>query len=213
MTPKERGITTTAQNIYWTKDPHSTIRLAVPIDPTLVAAIVSAIVAFAVLGLDRLFIEPRKWLRRYETRMDERAIALHCWLISILKACREKAKRQEEQRSKPSEPHLLESADIWKLEEIFEKKSYLLSDALKRKWYDLQRKDEFFEMIRVRHREEYKFPLLKTPQGELLGEFQGPTMRHEVVGADLTDMEKQAEDDLAALQDRYERLAGFRLTS
>jgi hypothetical protein len=157
--------------------------------------------------LDRFFIEPRKWLKRYQTRVYEESIELHCWLISILKACREKAKRQEDKRTKPIQPHLLESADIWKLEEILEKKGYLLSDALKRRWYDLQRQDQMFEMMRVRYRDQDKFPAFKTPQGEI----EMPAMRHEVISVDLTDMEKQAGDDLGTLQDRYERLTGFRL--
>jgi len=181
--------------------------LTTPVDPTLVAAVVSAIVAFAILGLDRFFIEPRKWVKRYQTTVVEQSIEVHCWLISVFKACRQKAKRQEEKRTKPIQPHLLESADIWKLEEILEKKAYLLSDALKSKWYDLQRQDQFFEMMRVRYREERKFPTFKTPHGEM----EMPAMKHEVISVDLTEMEKQAEDDLAALQDRYERLTGFRL--
>jgi hypothetical protein len=181
--------------------------LVAPVDPTFLAAVVSAIVAFAVLGLDKFFIEPRKWLKRYQIRVDEKAIGLHWWLISILKACREKAMRQIEEGSKPVQPHLLESVDIWKLEEIFEKKAYLLSDALKRKWYDLQRQDKFFELIRVRYRDEDRFPTVKTPQGEL----QVPSMRHEVIAIDLTSMEKQAEEDLASFQGRHERLTGFRL--
>jgi hypothetical protein len=180
---------------------------APPVDPTLLAAVVSALVAFAVLGLDKFFIEPRKWLKRYQIRVVEKAIGLHWWLISILKACREKAMRQIEEGSKPAQPHLLESADIWKFEEIFEKKSYLLSDALKSKWYGLQRQDKFFELIRVRYRDQDKFPTVKTPQGEM----EMPAMRHEVISVDLMDMEKQAENDLANLQDRYQRLTGFRL--
>jgi len=180
--------------------------LAGLVDPTLLAAVVSAIVAFAVLGLDKFFIEPRKWLKRYQTRVWEESIELHYWLISILSACKEKGKRQEENRVKPIQ-HLLESADIWKLEEIFEKKTYLLSDALRSKWYDLQKQDQFFEMMRVRYRDEDRFPSFKTPQGEM----EIPAMKHELLSVDLTDMEKQAKDDLVRLQDRYERLTGFRL--
>jgi hypothetical protein len=181
--------------------------LVVPVDPTLLAAVVSAIVAFAVLGLDKFFIEPRKWLNRYHTRVDEEAIGVHSWLISILKACREKAKRQIKEGSKPAQPHLLESADIWKLEEIFEKKAYLLSDALKRTWYDLQKHDKSLELTHVRYRDEVMLPTIKTPTID----FHSPPMRYNVIAVDLTSMEKQAEDDLASLQGRYERMTGFRL--
>ena len=47
--------------------------LVAPVDPTFLAAVVSAIVAFAILGLDKFFIEPRKWLKRYQIRVYEKS--------------------------------------------------------------------------------------------------------------------------------------------
>ena len=117
---------------------------------TLTAAVVSAVVAFAILGLDRFLIEPRKWRVRYVVRQLEKSIQVHAWLLSILRACQEKAKRTPEVEAKL--PHLLESDDVRKLEDIFEKNAYSLSKELKQTWYDAQRKDTTFLFDAVKHR-------------------------------------------------------------
>jgi hypothetical protein len=105
-------------------------------------------------------------------------------------------------------PHLLESSDIWTLEEIFGKRAYLLSDRLKQTWYDLQKKDTFFTMLGVKHRRTiFKGPSVKIDESTIL-----PTTetKEEVIGADLTEMQKQAEDDFHQLQARYARVSGFK---
>jgi hypothetical protein len=180
------------------------------IDSNLLSAIIAAVVAFTILFLDRIFIEPRKWTSRYEIRTLEKALEVHGWLLSVLNACEEKAKRQAEKRATPPS-HLLESADILQLEGIFGKKAYLLSERLKQTWYDLQRKDAYFGMMKVRNRETiplepivsrnpWPSPFVLTPR----------SMKHEIIDADLTDMQKQAEADFAALKSRYTKLTRFK---
>ena len=178
---------------------------SVTIDSTLLSAIIAATVAFIILTVDRLVIEPKTWHRRYEIRWLEKQIQVHEWLLTILYACREKAKRQAEKRTNPL-PHLLESADIGKLEVIFEKNAYLLGDKLRTTWYDLQGRDTYFELARVRHRDVDNVPPIQTVGGATV-EF--PPRKHEVISDDLTEMEKQAEDAMATLRSTYRKLTGF----
>jgi hypothetical protein len=165
------------------------------IDPNILSAIIAAVVAFIVLLLDKLLIEPRKWTARYEIRTLEKALEAHGWLLSVLKACEEKAKRQAEKRANPP-PHLLESADILQLEEIFGKKAYLLSEKLKQTWYDLQRKDAYFEMMKVRNQETIPIPPLIPDT--MFASITPQSVKHQVVAADLMEMQKQAERDFTA---------------
>ena len=156
-------------------------------DSTVWAAAVSAVVAFLILAIDRLWIEPRKWRSRYQVKSLEAAIEIHEWLVSVLKACREKAERTPQRPDKP--PHLLESDDIRKLEDILEKKAYLLSKKLKQTWYEAHRKDKTFLLDGVKHRDR---------------DFR-------VLSIDLAEMQKQAETDLSELQSRYEKMTKLSL--
>jgi hypothetical protein len=158
---------------------------------TLVSVLVSTIVTLYIVK----WVEPKKWISRYGIRSLEKALEVHGWLLSVLRACVEKARRQE--GTEKAGPHLLESSDIWTLETIFGKRAYLLSDRLNQTWYDLQRKDAYFEMTRVKHREPIDLP-------------GASPMIHEMVGADLTEMQKQVEADFAALRSRYEKMTGLK---
>jgi hypothetical protein len=178
------------------------------IDSTLLAALISAVVAFIVLSADRFVIEPRKWRSRYEIRTLEKAIQVHAWLLSVLKGCREKAQRQAEKRENPP-PHLLESADIWKLDDIFERNAYLLSSELKGTWYEMQKRDQYFELARVRHRDVDRPPPVETLGG---GRVEFSPTRHEAIADDLTEMEKQAVADLKRLQTKYGKLTRLRIS-
>jgi len=180
----------------------------VTLDSTEVAALVSAVVAFIILIADRLFIEPRKWKSRYKIQSLEKKLEVHGWLISVLKGCQEKEKRQG--GAPPGETHLLESSDIINLEKIFGSKAYLLSDKLKETWYDLQAKDTYFEMMRVRTAEvEQQQPVNLRPTTTMpASTMQLPPIRHDIIGADLTEMQTQAESDLTKLQDEYDKLTG-----
>jgi hypothetical protein len=177
---------------------------SITVDSTLLSALISAVVAFIIVTADRFFFEARTWHKRYEIRWLEKQIQIHEWLLTILNACREKAKRQAE-KSTNRPPHLLESADIGKLENIFEKNAYLLGDSLRKTWLALQGRDQYFELARVRNRDVDVVPPLETPQGPM----QFPPTKHEAVFDDLTEMEKQAETDLACLRLRYRKLTGF----
>lgn len=161
--------------------------LSAALDPTLTAALVSAIVAVSILAIDRLWIEPRKWRRRYEIRWRQKQIEVHQWLLSVLAACRHKAGRipRREGESERTYTHLLESDDVQKLEDIFEKRAALLSDELKGTWYDLQEEDRTFLLDQTKHRE----PMAT-------GADWFPALRHRVFVANLAKMERQAWDDL-----------------
>ena len=165
--------------------------LSVALDPTLTAALVSAIVAVLILAIDRFWIEPRRWRKRYETKWRQKQIEIHQWLLSVLVACRHKAGRIPSQEGKPERTytHLLESDDVQKMEDIFEKKAALLSDQLKQAWYDLQREDSTFLQDRTKHRE----PMMT-------GVDWFPALKHRVFVANLVNMERQATEDLQAIR-------------
>jgi hypothetical protein len=135
-----------ATNSTVTTNPASTS--SIDLQPALVAALVSGFITILGLYLDRYVIEPRKWYSRYLIEELGKQQRILDWLVSVLGACREKAKRLE---NPPK--HLLESSDIMKLETIFEKNAYLLSPDLLQTWSDLQKTDTAFLLDQVRHRE------------------------------------------------------------
>jgi hypothetical protein len=170
------------------------------IDSTLWAALVSAIVAIVILGIDRYWIEPRKWSSRFEIKSLERQLEALQWLLSVLAACKEKAGRIPTRQGQPERgyTHLLESDDVQKLEDIFEKKASLLSRQLKQTWYDLQREDTSFLLDSTKHREPMNTPLKGFGQ-----------MKHKVFTANLANMERQAKSDFATVSNTYFKKTGF----
>jgi hypothetical protein len=181
-----------------------TLSNEITFDSTLWAAFVSAIVAVVILALDRYWIEPRKWSLRYEIKILEKQIEALQWLLSVLAACREKADRIPRQEGEPERTysHLLESDDVQKLEDIFEKRASLLSKQLKHTWYDLQREDTTFLLDSTKHRE----PMLSAIPG-----FSG--LKHNVFTANLSRMENQAKTDFADVRNLYFEKAKFWITN
>jgi hypothetical protein len=147
------------------------------LDPTVTAALVSAAISIIVWAAYVYSIEPNRWYSRYQITFLEKQVRVLGWLISILNACEEKAKRLE----KPTAPHLLESDDVHKLEEIFEKNSYLLDPDLEQTWYDLQRGDTEFLLDATKRHE-------RTASS---AEVDAP--RYKVALVDLTLMQDYAE--------------------
>jgi hypothetical protein len=181
------------------------------LDPAIwaaVATIVSVLISTVVTLFVVYVVEPKKWRSRYGVKALEKALEVHGWLVSILRACQEKAKRQEGATDK--EPHLLESSDIWTLEEIFGKKAYLLSDRLKQTWYDLQRKDKYFAMVGAKYRRTTKSSPITVKEGEMEIGVPPLELTQETCGSDLTEMQKEAEADFAGLQSRYAKMTGFK---
>lgn len=94
--------------------------------------------------------------------------------------------------------HLLESDDVQKLEDIFEKRASLLSNQLKQTWYDLQKSDTTFLMDATKHRE----PMISPMEGF-------PEMKRRVFTANLANMEGQAKSDFVAVSNLYFERTGF----
>lgn len=108
---------------------------ATSLNPNLLSALIAAVVAFIVLLLDKLFIEPRKWKKRYEIRTLERALEVHGSLITILRECHQRALLQNVSANAQYNVNL---ADLYALQSIFQRKSYLLSQQLRTQWENLQ---------------------------------------------------------------------------
>lgn len=163
------------------------------IDAVIVSVAVSAAVAFTILFLDKLFFEPRRWKRNLEVRTLDKALEIYGRLIAVLKGAKEKGKRQR----KEGEPiqHRLESDDIKELELIFERKGYLLSDRLKGLWLETVKKDTYFVMMAVKHRQSIGIPGVAKPG---------------LIQVDFNEMQRYAEEEYTALRDRYLRITGFK---
>jgi hypothetical protein len=170
------------------------------VDTTIVAAFVSAVVAIIILAIDRFWIEPRRWQSRYEVRLLERRVKTHAWLVSVLEASKAKAKRVPTSKV----PYLLEGDDVRKLEDIFERKAYLLSDQLRQAWYDLQVRDTTFLMDKTKHRD---------TMGTGIPELGLLPSRYQVFSIDLSAMHHQAGADLAELRSHYKETAKVKLAN
>ena len=158
---------------------------ASPIDSTLLSAIIAAFVAICILFVDRVFIEPRTWKKRYEIRSLEKALETHGWLISILASCHAKVQMLIKEGIKQvSADYYVDTNDIRKLELIFEKKAYLLSDRLKELWIEL-------------HTTVPQFAELKL--GTIL-----------ILYLPLKSIQDQAEKDFSEYQELYKKLTRFR---
>ena len=165
----------------------------ITLDPNIWVPLVSVLVSVSVTLLIVFLVEPHKWRSRYEIKSLEKSVGGHGYLVSVLEACKEKAKRTPERPDKKS--HLLEGDDVRKLEDIFEKRAYLLSKELRQTWYDFQAKDTTFLMDKTKHRD-----AASTAFGAKFIMFE----------SDLAEMQRQAEDDLAKLRERYAGKTGIK---
>jgi hypothetical protein len=157
--------------------------------PVIVAAIVSAIVALAILGFKEGYLEPRRWRKNIQVSNLEKRLQVYGELISVLESCKRKAMRQDLNKSDSPTPekvhsHLLENPfDGDRLQIIFEKSHHLLSSELLEEWYKFVREDEYFALNQARRKGE----------GNLLVDFR--------------NMQTIAEKENAALRNEYDNIA------
>ncbi len=115
----------------------------------------------------------------------EKQLEVYGSLVTLLQALKHKAQRQG--LNKPlSQDHLMELPDdIYKLENIFEKKRYLLSEKLIMTYLDLVQKDSTFILHDSKSDRESK------PR---------------VMAIDLKAMQQIADEEYADLKKRYDKL-------
>jgi len=151
------------------------------IDTTIYSALISAVVAFIILALSKFLIEPRQWRSRYEIRSLEKALEVHGSLIAVLDGCHGKALLANVHATAQ---YRVDSHDIRELETIFERKSYLLSEALREQWSNLHLSQSHFGALKAG-----TYASLDLP---------------------LKDMRDLAETDFKAYSERYAKLTSFK---
>jgi len=157
------------------------------VDSTIIAATVSAIVAFVILVISNFLIHPRRWKRNLKVKTLERRLEVYGALLTILDSMAEKAKRQAKEEEK-YEPHTMENPyDYYRLSKIFERENYLLSDKLSQLWLQFIQRDTYFAVYR---------PIKEG---------------HGLLDANFTDMHALVRKEYAELKQQYKKITGIQL--
>lgn len=165
-------------------------------NPSIMAAVVSAIVAFAVLGIDKLVLTPRARRRSYELGHLEKRLYAYGHLVALLRASRKKGEALAElsKSIQASERrHVLEIHDIKALDLLFGEQAHLFSDEVLSLWFAVLRRDKYRILDQIREK-------------RILGE-SVPRL----VPDDLSEMERVAGLEYKELVARWEGLAGIKL--
>src|SRR5438094_512415 len=126
-----------------------------PYDSALIAAVVSVGISVIMYIIAEKKIEPRKWRKNIELSMLEKQLEIYGTVTTLLQAMKQKAKREGISRESTVQHHLMELPDdIYKLEEVFEKERYLLSQQLIDTYLTLVNKDTSFMIHNSKHRKE-----------------------------------------------------------
>lgn len=165
--------------------------MTISLDTAIFATIISAAVSFGIFGLKEKWIEPRRWKKSAETIKLEKKLEIYGTLITLLQSFHHKAIRDNRQRvtqTTASEyKHALEVPfDADKLDEIFEKSRYLLSDELINKYMEYIQQDTSHTLFHAR-------------------KGRGP----DIVLAELKGMQSMAEREFNVLKEKYKGLTGL----
>lgn len=163
-------------------------------DPTLVSAVISALVAFAILGIDRFILTPRARKTSYELRELEKRIDAYGSLVALLKGTKKKGEAMGERSSVVRSgglTHLLEADDIKSLRILFQRKTRFFSSKLLDLWFRLIEEDKYQRMGRI---------------------MQGAVNEgsRELFAHNLSEMQEVAELEYEKLKARWEDIAGVR---
>ncbi len=130
--------------------------MAYTIDSAIITVIISAATAFGIFGLKERWIEPRRWKKNVEIANLEKKLEVYGTLTTLLQSFYEKAHRrrpyeEESSQTDNNNSHSLELPyDANKLDEIFEKSRYLLSDELIKKYLQFIGQDTYLQIYNAR---------------------------------------------------------------
>lgn len=156
--------------------------------PAIFAAIVSAAVSFGIFGLKEKWIEPGRWKKSTEL---EKKLEIYGTLTTLLQSFHQKTQRVNLQKGTETTAskyqHALEVPfDADKLDKIFEKARYLLSDDLITRYTEYINQDTYHSIFQAR-----------------IG------IGSDVVMVDLKDMQSLAEKEFGLLKEKYKILTGL----
>jgi len=168
----------------------STADISSFLNPSIVAAIISAVVSFMILGMDKLFLAPKARRESYELAELEKRISAYRQLIALLRLSASQAaaiKGTQLPRDKPL--YYLEKNDVEAVDLLFRTYARLLSQEIAEKWFKAIRDDASLATLRI-------------------GEQQSD---RSVVGrsviCDLNEVYKMADLELKELVTRWQALA------
>lgn len=162
-----------------------------PVDTTIIAAVVSAIVSVAVLLVSSYVIQPRRIRQSWSKEHLEKRLAVHGELVTILDSLEAKGRRQGitgDPQVKKEAPFEMENpSDYNRLLSLIEKQNYLFSQGISQLWFKLLSDDKYHSF----------FSSSIKPNGTLL--------------VDLTELQTVAKKEYAELRKAYETLTGIKL--
>jgi hypothetical protein len=158
------------------------------VDNAIISVIISAAVSFGIFGLKEKWIEPRRWRRSAEAAKLERKLEVYSTLTTLLQSFYHKGQRinVHKETSKPGEHALDLPFDADKLDEIFEKSRYLLSEELISEYMRYVMQDTYHNIYQARR-----------------------GVGSQVALVDLREMQSTSEREFGLLNKKYKELMGF----
>jgi hypothetical protein len=165
--------------------------MTISVDNAIISVVISAAVSFGIFGLKEKWIEPRRWRRSAEAAKLERKLEVYGTLTTLLQSFYHKRQRINIHQETQDTPQRGEYAmdlpfDADKLDEIFEKSRYLLSEDLINDYMKFVKQDTYHSIFQAR-------------------KGGGP----QVVLADLKEMRSTSEKEFGLLNKKYKELMGF----
>lgn len=165
--------------------------MTVSIDNAIISVIISAAVAFGIFGLKEKWIEPKRWRRSAEAVKLEKKLEVYGALTTLLQSFYSKGQRTNIHKGTQDTPqpyaHALELPfDADKLDEIFEKSRYLLSEDLITKYMEYVKQDTYHNIFQARR-----------------------GIGSQVALVDLKEIQSASEGEFDLLNKKYKELMGF----
>jgi hypothetical protein len=165
--------------------------MAVAVDNAVISVIISAAVSFGIFGLKEKWIEPRRWRKSAEAAKLEKKLEVYSTLTTLLQSFYHKRQRvgihkETHDTSKPGEHALELPFDADKLDEIFEKSRYLLSEDLISEYMKYVKQDTYHNIFQARR-----------------------GVGSQVALVDLKAMQSASEKEFGLLNKKYKELMGF----
>lgn len=167
-------------------------------NPSIVAATISAVVAFAILGIDRFVLTPRANRRRYALTHLERRLDVYGHLVALLKGARKKGDALGE-ISAPTKArgykHVLEIHDITALDRLFGEEARFFSNRILDSWLGILARDKYRILDSIREKREIGANAVR------------------LVPEDLSEMQQIAESEFDEIFEQWQKLARIDLKS
>lgn len=159
----------------------------ISIDSTIVAALVSAIIAFVILGVSSLVDQPRKLKNRLKIDFLEKQLGAYGALVALINSLQAKSQRTEFLRKQVEYKFTMENPyDYKRLLNLIEKQNYLFSKNIAESWTKFLEKDIHFSLM---------------------------SNKGNTLGVDLKEMQELAVKEYDELKVQYEKLTNIKLLS